>query len=220
MSGSQQTFTLEEVEKLIWEVAVEVSSRLRGYSLSKHFDRLLQPVEIQDSVRELAKKIKQRKLGANGSFSCREVYRKGWSALESPESVKLAVDALEDAGWIRPQPGESGPSGGRPSEIYEVNREVVNTEDLPLRTEDPWLSDVSRWLDSFGANEVTIEKILDACIKKPPDQRNQLDRNRIGACLRTLGWKRGTGADEKDESGKRTRSSVYKRPDSCLRRIG
>ncbi|MDE3195488.1 MAG: DUF3987 domain-containing protein, partial [Acidobacteriota bacterium] len=46
------------------------------------------------SARELAEKIKKQKVGADGFFSCRDVYLKGWSALDSPESVKLAVEVL------------------------------------------------------------------------------------------------------------------------------
>lgn len=44
-------------------------------------------------ARELADKIKHRKVGTDGFFSCREVYRKGWSGLDSPEAVKLAVES-------------------------------------------------------------------------------------------------------------------------------
>jgi hypothetical protein len=73
------------------------------------------------AARELADKIKQRKVGANGSFTCREVYLKGWSSLDSPEAVKLAAEVLQDAGWVRSLVGEPGPLGGRPSNHYAVN---------------------------------------------------------------------------------------------------
>ena len=76
------------------------------------------------AARELAGKIKMRKVGADGSFSCREVYLKGWSGLDTPESVKLAAEVLEDAGWLRDMSGESGRLGGRPSNRYEVNPAV------------------------------------------------------------------------------------------------
>ena len=78
------------------------------------------------SARELADKIKQRKVGAAGSFSCRDVYLKGWSGLDTPEAVKQATEVLQDAGWVRDlSGGESGPSGGRPSNRYGVNLEVL-----------------------------------------------------------------------------------------------
>jgi hypothetical protein len=76
------------------------------------------------AARELADKIKRRKLGADGFFSCRDVYLKGWSGLDSPEAVRQAAEVLEDAGWVRKLSGESGPFGGRPSDRYEVNPAV------------------------------------------------------------------------------------------------
>jgi putative DNA primase/helicase len=73
------------------------------------------------AARELADKIKRRKVGADGFFSCRDVYLKGWSGLDSPEAVKQAAEVLQDAGWVRDLAGESGPFGGRPSNRYQVN---------------------------------------------------------------------------------------------------
>jgi putative DNA primase/helicase len=71
----------------------------------------------------LAEKIKKHKLGTS-SFSCRDVYLKGWSGLDNPELVRMAVEVLRDAGWVRGLPGESGPSGGRPTDRYEMNPKV------------------------------------------------------------------------------------------------
>jgi DNA primase len=73
------------------------------------------------AARELAEKIKHRRVGTDGFFSCRDVYLKGWSGLDSPEAVKLAAEVLQDAGWVRDVSSESGPFGGRPSNRYEVN---------------------------------------------------------------------------------------------------
>jgi hypothetical protein len=75
----------------------------------------------QRASRELADKIKRRKIGADGFFSCRDVDLKGWSGLDTPEAVKQAAAVLQDAGWIREAAGESRPSGGRPPNRYEVN---------------------------------------------------------------------------------------------------
>ena len=72
----------------------------------------------------LADKIRNRKVGADGVFSCRDVYLKGWSGLDSPEMVKLAAEVLQDARWIRVVGGESGPLGGRPSDRHRVNPKV------------------------------------------------------------------------------------------------
>lgn len=77
------------------------------------------------AVRELADKIKHRKVGADGSFSCRDVYLKGWSGLDSPDAVKRAAEVLQDAGWVRVDvSAEPGQAGGRPSMRYEVNPRV------------------------------------------------------------------------------------------------
>ena len=76
------------------------------------------------AARELADKIKKRAVGADGFFSCRDVYLKGWSGLDSPETARLAVEVLEDAGWVRNVSFESGFLGGRPSKRYGVNPRV------------------------------------------------------------------------------------------------
>ena len=78
----------------------------------------------QRASRELADKIKRRRVGAEGFFSCRDVYVKGWSGLDTPEVVKQAAEVLQDAGWIREAAGELRPSGGRPPNRYEVNPRV------------------------------------------------------------------------------------------------
>jgi putative DNA primase/helicase len=74
------------------------------------------------AARELADRIKKRKVGT--IFTCRDVYLKGWSGLDSPEIVKLAVEILKDAEWIRAAGSAPGLSGGRPSDQYAVNPKV------------------------------------------------------------------------------------------------
>lgn len=76
------------------------------------------------AARELADKIKKRKIGVNGFFSCRDVYLKGWSGLDTPEAVKLAAEVLEDAYWLRDVSNGPGPLGGRPSNRYAINPRV------------------------------------------------------------------------------------------------
>ena len=76
------------------------------------------------AARELADKMKRRNVGADGFFSCRDVYLKGWSGLDTPEMVKLALEVLQDAEWVRNLSGEPGSSGGRPSNRYQINPRV------------------------------------------------------------------------------------------------
>lgn len=72
----------------------------------------------------LAEKLKKRQIAQDGFFSCREVYLKGWSGLDTPELARMAVEVLQDAGWIRDVVREPGPFGGRPSARYQVNPRV------------------------------------------------------------------------------------------------
>jgi Protein of unknown function (DUF3987)/Domain of unknown function (DUF3854) len=74
------------------------------------------------AARELAGKIKKGKLGA--TFSCRDVYTKGWAGLDSPEIVKQAAEVLEDANWIRRIQNPTSHTGGRPSDRYAINPKV------------------------------------------------------------------------------------------------
>jgi len=76
------------------------------------------------AAQELAQKIKQRKVGADGYFSCRDVYLKGWSGLNNASVVKQAAEVLQDAEWVRDLSVEPGPIGGRPSNRYAVNPRV------------------------------------------------------------------------------------------------
>jgi putative DNA primase/helicase len=77
------------------------------------------------AAQELAQKIKQRKVGANGPFSCRrDVYLKGWTGLTSPEAVRQAAEILEAANWIRRVANQPNPAGGRPPDRYVVNPRV------------------------------------------------------------------------------------------------
>ncbi len=114
--GSGDTVSLEHTRK---------AAAWCGY-LESHSHRVYSCVVTPQlrAARELADKIKRRKVGADGFFSCRDVYLKGWSGLDTPEAVKQAAEVLQDAGWVRDGSGASGPMGGRPSNRYEVNPRV------------------------------------------------------------------------------------------------
>ncbi len=74
---------------------------------------------------ELAQRIKRREVGSEGVFSIRDVYRAGWTGLETPELVRQAIEILAESDWIREiqvdQPGKLGrPAAPR----YQVNPRV------------------------------------------------------------------------------------------------
>jgi hypothetical protein len=54
-------------------------------------------------------------------FTIRDVQRKGWSGLTSPEEIRRAVGILEDRGWVHATMNIPGPKGGRPGEAFFIN---------------------------------------------------------------------------------------------------
>jgi hypothetical protein len=76
------------------------------------------------AAHELAAHIQRHEIGADAPFSCRDVYRKCWSGLDSPELVERAVEVLQDAVWIRPATTEPKPAGGRTASRFTVNPKV------------------------------------------------------------------------------------------------
>jgi hypothetical protein len=78
------------------------------------------------AARDLAERIKQRKVGVGGVLSLRDIYLKGWSGLDDPQQAKAAVDVLVDACWLRrSDAGSPDPFGrGRPSDRYAINPRI------------------------------------------------------------------------------------------------
>ncbi len=74
------------------------------------------------ATQQLAEKIKKRSV--QPTFSCRDIYVKAWSGLDSPEIVSIAIQRLLDADWIRELESEKHPAGGRPAKRYQVNPRV------------------------------------------------------------------------------------------------
>jgi hypothetical protein len=54
--------------------------------------------------------------------------------------------------------------------------------------DDPWDDLIMHWTEQF--DNVSIGEVLEHCIQKRTDQWTQLDRNRVGRCLRKNGWER------------------------------
>jgi alkanesulfonate monooxygenase SsuD/methylene tetrahydromethanopterin reductase-like flavin-dependent oxidoreductase (luciferase family) len=51
----------------------------------------------------------------------RDIYRKQWSLLTTPEEVAAAVQKLEEHGWVRLATAKPDARGGRPSEVLHIH---------------------------------------------------------------------------------------------------
>ena len=58
----------------------------------------------------------------DGFFTVRDVYRSGWTALDSPDAARGALLVLEEYGWVRRE--TDTPAPGRPSETYRINPRI------------------------------------------------------------------------------------------------
>lgn len=96
-----------------WCVYLESHAR-RAYACVAAHSRM--------AAASLGEKIRAGALGVQ--FSVRQVYRNGWDGLDTPESVRTAVEQLEEDGWLRKAGVESRGRGGRPSEQFDVNPAV------------------------------------------------------------------------------------------------
>jgi hypothetical protein len=63
-----------------------------------------------------------------GQFALRELYRRHWAGLGTPDEAESALAVLEDAGWVR-KAESSSPTSGRPSsEIFLINPRIYGGE--------------------------------------------------------------------------------------------
>ncbi len=108
---------LEGHQDAVCEDCLASSLRLAKY-LKSHAHRVYASVGGLDNaaIRALARQLIDGKL--TSGFTARSVYTKGWSALDKPESVKAALDALVEFGWLREVMLETG---GRKTVSYEIN---------------------------------------------------------------------------------------------------
>jgi putative DNA primase/helicase len=67
----------------------------------------------------LAKKLRKGWKRDAGKFTVRDVYQNDWTGLGTPDEVRAAMSALEEAGWVRLQVSKA--DTGRPSEVYAIN---------------------------------------------------------------------------------------------------
>ena len=98
-----------------WCVYLESHAR-RAYACVAAHSRM--------AVASLGEKIRAGALGVQ--FTVRDVYRNGWEGLDTPESARTAIEALEEDGWVRRAATMSKGKGGRPSERFDVNPAVFH----------------------------------------------------------------------------------------------
>ena len=55
------------------------------------------------------------------AFAARDVYRRGWSHLGTPDAFYEAAKMLCDFDYLREEVTASGPKGGAPKQAYRVN---------------------------------------------------------------------------------------------------
>jgi len=99
---------------------------LLGY-LESHMHRVYGCIQnpTQLAATAISKKIKDRSL--KSGFSIRLIYRNRWKDLDDSEFIDLALELMEEKGWVRQLPKEQGP--GRPTIKWEINPAVSQITD-------------------------------------------------------------------------------------------
>lgn len=102
--------------------AVDEKSLLRAIAYAEYLEshaRRVYSVATRpniDAAKTLMKRLSTNK--PNKSFTTREIYRKGWTGLETPAKAQAAIELLVDYGHLL----ESEIiTGGRPTKIYTLN---------------------------------------------------------------------------------------------------
>lgn len=78
---------------------------------------------------ELAARVRKGQL--RDGFSLRDVYRRGWSLLHTPELAQAAIDDLVEAGWLleRLPPEHERRPGRPPKPTYSINPRIYEMEE-------------------------------------------------------------------------------------------
>ena len=61
---------------------------------------------------------------SEGLFTLRDVYRSGWTGLDSHDSARRALQVLEEYGWVRRELLGDLKAAGRPTELYSRNPQI------------------------------------------------------------------------------------------------
>ncbi len=91
--------------------------------LESHAKRLYAPIIGADfvSARALARRLIDKKMT---KLLVREIYRKGWANLSTPDEARNAVEILVDHDWLYSSDQIPGGRGGRPTTVYFVNPRI------------------------------------------------------------------------------------------------
>ncbi|NWF45282.1 DUF3987 domain-containing protein [Hydrogenophaga sp. D2P1] len=99
-----------------------------GEYLRSHAERIYAAAVIPETAgaKQLLDKIRAGKLcDGDGvileAFTPRLVAVKHWAGLGTPDAVRKAADLLADYGWLARESVPAGPSGGRPTERYQIH---------------------------------------------------------------------------------------------------
>jgi predicted P-loop ATPase len=66
--------------------------------------------------------------------------------------------------------------------------EIAAEEQSARYQGDPWEEIIGPWLEVRSS--ASVSEVLEKCVNKSQAQWTQADKNRVGRCLRTLGWER------------------------------
>lgn len=104
-----------------------------GEYLRSHAERIYAAAVIPETAgaKQLLDKIKAGKLcDGDGvileTFTPRLVAVKHWAGLGTTDAVRKAADLLADYGWLARELVPTGPSGGRPTERYQIHPALLN----------------------------------------------------------------------------------------------
>jgi putative DNA primase/helicase len=102
------------------EVGLEATLRAAAWCeyLRTHAERLYSSAQnpAMEAARALLERI--RKGGVKNGSTVREVYRKQWAKLSSPEAVNAAAQVLEAFGWLRVEENKTGGRSTKRVHLY------------------------------------------------------------------------------------------------------
>lgn len=78
----------------------------------------------QDDAITLSKRLVRGWKHEEKVFTVRDVYRNGWTGLDSPEAVQAALGVLEQCHWVKRDKTNDAQAPGRPSEVYRINPRI------------------------------------------------------------------------------------------------